>query len=80
MKYIKSIAIIFSVMLLVSCSDESSFSDTGKYMIEEAQSMDVPATASLLSQTTDTKVKITRDVESESMNVYVISGSVEVSE
>ena len=53
---------------------------TKSYIINTLENKDIPSTASMLAQSSDTKVKITRDVESEMMNVYVISGSVEVSE
>lgn len=50
------------------------------YILNSLANRDIPSTASLLAQTEDTKVKITRDVESDMMNVYVLSGSVKVTE
>ena len=50
------------------------------YILNSLANRDIPSTASLIAQTEDTKVKITRDVESDMMNVYVLSGSVKVTE
>ena len=53
---------------------------TNIFIINALENKDILSTASLLAQSEDTKVKISRDVESDMMNVSVLSGSVEVTE
>lgn len=50
------------------------------YLINALENKDIPSNASMLAQTKDTKVKITRNVESDIMNVYVLNGRVMVTE
>jgi len=51
---------------------------TKSYIINKSENRDIPIDANMLAQTQDTKIKITRDIEKDTMNVYVIEGSVEV--
>ena len=75
------ILIALAMSSFTACSSGGSNNDdTNIYTINALENKDIPSTASLLAQTEDTKVKITRDVESDMMNVYVLSGSVEVTE
>ena len=50
------------------------------YIINTLENKDIPLNASMLAQTKETKVKITRNIESEVMNIYVLIGSVVVTE
>ncbi len=79
MKTITKLIILIALAMstFTACSNNDTDTKT-KYIINTLENKDIPFDAAMLAQSEDTKVKITRDVESEMMNVYVISGSVEV--
>ncbi len=84
---IKSLILIALAMSsFIACSSSNGetivedTNTTSKFIINTLENKDISLDASLLAQTKDTKVKITRDVESDIMNVYVIRGSVEVTQ
>ena len=79
MKIVTPILLAISMSFFTACSDSSSVDD-GSYVIGALEDRDVPIDAQLLAQSTDTEVTIKRDVESDTMNVYVISGSVKVTD
>ena len=69
----------------IGCSDSNNNTtedtNTNSYIINETENRDVPLDAQILSISTEqAQVKLTRDVEANEVNVYVISGSVEVTE
>lgn len=85
MKSMTKILILIALAMssFTACSDSSNKAGEAvskSYIINTLENKDIPIDSNLLAQTQDTRVKITRDVESEMMNVYVIKGSVEVSE
>jgi hypothetical protein len=86
MKAITTLLILIALVMssFTGCSS-SSDSDTDadstiKYLINTLENKDIPSDASLVAQSENTKIKISRDVESDTMNVYVLKGSVEVIE
>ena len=84
LKIITPILIAVAMSTFTACTDSSSSNtkaNTGSsYLINATESRDVPLDTELLAQSEETKVKITRDIEADMMNVYVIIGSVEVTE
>jgi uncharacterized protein YcfL len=86
MKAITTLLILIALVMssFTGCSS-SSDSDTDadstiKYLINTLENKDIPSDASLVAQSEGTKVEISRNVESDTMNVYVLKGSVEVIE
>jgi len=82
---ILSILIASAMSIFTACSDSSSSdskeSGLNTYTINAGENRDVPMDAEVVSVSTeDAQVNLTRDVEAETTNVYVISGSVEVTE
>ena len=82
-----------AIISFIGCGDGDDSSNDGSetsvevvkptavtYIINVTEDRDIPTTANMLARTTETKVKITRDIESTTMNVLVLSGSVEVTE
>jgi len=89
MKTLKTIMTPLLIALVMgtftACSDSDSNNtdtdNTYKYIINATENRDVPLDAQILSVSTEeAQVKLTRDVEADSVNVYVIRGSVEVTE
>ena len=94
MQYInkKNILIALAISIFTGCGNNSNNTHTQdeiflednatnkSYIINSLENKDIPITANILVQSQDTKVKITRDIESDMMNLYVISGSVAVQE
>lgn len=87
LKIIMPVLIAITMSTFTACSSSSSSSDDTKidtkssYIINETENRDIPLDAEMLAQSEGTKVKITRNVESDTaMNVHVIEGSVEVTE
>lgn len=60
--------------------DNITVATSKSYIIYALENGDIPSTATMLAQSEGTKVKITRDVESDMMNVYVFTGSVLITE
>ena len=85
-RYILVLLVALVVNIFSGCSSSSSENttedlNTKTYIINETQNKDIPITAQFKSASTDqAEVKLTRDVEQEIVNVYVIKGSVEVTE
>ena len=94
MQYInkKNILIALAISIFTGCQSNSNNthsqnevhldenSTNKSYIINSLENKDISITASVVAQSEDTKVKITRDIESDMMNLYVISGSVAVQE
>ena len=90
------ILITFVMSLFIGCNSSSSndtdqmadeiitpdtpVEEDRSYTLNSSENKDIPITSKLLAQSEETKVKIIRDVESETMNIEVITGSVEVTE
>jgi len=76
------IAIVLSMLTACSSSNETTTKETvNSYIINEGENKDIPIDSQIKSiSTQQAQVKLTRDVEADITNVYVISGSVEVSE
>ena len=89
-KIITPILIALAIGTFTACSDSSNSTPieseipaptSNSYIINETENRDVPLDAQVVSVSTqEAQVKLTRDVEAEVVNVYVISGSVEVTE
>lgn len=83
---ITPLLIALAISIFSACSSSSSDTTTdavssNSYIINATENRDVPLDAEILSVSTEqAQVKLTRDVEAEIVNVYVISGSVEVTE
>ena len=85
-KIVLPIFIASAMSIFNGCSDSNSNTpdeelNTNTYIINETENKDIPITAEFKSISTEqAEVKLTRDVEADSVNVYVIKGSVEVTE
>ena len=86
MKIITAIFILLVLALIpfTACSDSSVDNvdtDTNSYTINATENKDVPLGAEMVSSSTEkAQVKLTRDIEADIVNVYVISGSVKVTD
>ena len=76
--------IALAISMFTACSDSSSNSEESglnTYIINAGENRDVPTDAEIVSVSSeDAQVKLTRDVEADTTNVHVISGSVEVTQ
>lgn len=83
-KIITSLLIALAISFLNACSGDGDSNldlQSNSYIINQGENRDIPIDAQILSVSTqDAQVKLTRDVESNITNIYVISGSVEVTE
>lgn len=81
MRFIKIsiILIVLSIVSFIGCSSDDSYVPN-TYIINALESREVPSNANVVANSEGSKIKITRDIESDSQNIYVISGSVKVTE
>jgi len=82
---LKLIFIVLGIITFTACSDSENGSDSlvgsTSYRINMTENRDVPIDALIVSiGDEEAQVRLTRDVEQETLNVYVISGSVRVTE
>ncbi len=84
LKILTPLLIALAMSTFTACSSggsETNGTETKSYIINATENKDIPLDAQIKSVSTqDAKVKLTRNVEANLTNVYVISGSVEVTE
>ena len=72
--------IALAMGIFTACSDTDS-NNAHIYTINATENRDIPLDSEIVSiSTQEAQIKLTRDVEANIVNVYVISGSVEVTE
>jgi hypothetical protein len=84
-KYILPLLVASATSIFSACSsssdDTTENTQTNTYIINETENRDIPIDAQFKSISIDqAKVKLTRDIEKKVVNIYVIKGSVEVTE
>ncbi len=84
LKIITPVLMALAISTFTACSSSNQDAtnlNTKTYIINATENKDIPIDAQMKSVSTEqAKVKLTRDVEANVTNVYVITGSVEVTE
>jgi hypothetical protein len=80
MKIITPVLMALTISTFTACGDsDTKLQTTSSYKIYKSENKNVPLDAEMVALSADTEVKITRNLDSsDSMNVHVIQGAVEV--